>query len=303
MTLDNEPHLLNGAGEDRDELVLTGSAGYLQTCSLVLSAVGIRHSFAPGRPMLVVPARHAVAAQYHLDQYFHENRDWPPKPVQAKTVSPADNPPTLLMIGALALFFLVTGPWQDHVSWFRLGAVNSRLILEQNEWWRLVTALTLHADQVHLVGNCVIGGFLVHMLCKTMGSGLGWLSLITCGALGNLLNILLRKQAHYSVGFSTSIFAAIGLFSGLQMLAAGKINLKNLLVPLGAGIGLLAMLGSEGERTDLGAHFFGFGCGLAAGFLFNFINIRKIAINPKPQQYMFLLTLLLILGCWLAAFR
>ncbi len=38
-------------------------------------------------------------------------------------------------------------------------------------------------------------------------------------------------------------------------------------MPLMAGLALLAMLGSEGERSDLGAHFFGLVIGLLAGYL------------------------------------
>lgn len=302
MIIENPPQTPERK-EDNDALILTGAAEYLNTCSLVLNAVGIQHSLDQNQYTLTVPAAFSEAAQYQIGQYFHENTGWPDKPVQTTTPSLGNNPPTLLMIGGLAIFFLITGPWQNHTFWFLSGAIDSQAILEQGEWWRLITALTLHADQVHLVGNCVIGGFLVHMLCKTIGSGIGWFSLITCGALGNLLNILLRDQVHHSVGFSTSIFAAIGLFSGLQILTGNKMRLKNILVPLGAGVGLLAMLGTEGERTDLGAHFFGFACGLAGGFLLNRLNIQRMAGNAQLQQKMFLLTLLLILISWMAVWQ
>jgi rhomboid protease GluP len=289
--------------EDNDTLILTGSAEYLNTCSLVLNAVGIQHSLDQSQLTLAVPAAYSEAAQYQIAQYFYENTGWPDKPVQTTLPSLGNNPPTLLMIGALIIFFLITGPWQDHTLWFRFGAIDSKVILEQGEWWRLITALTLHADQVHLIGNCVIGGFLVHMLCKTIGSGIGWFSLITCGALGNFLNIMLRDQVHHSVGFSTSIFAVIGLFSGLQILTGNKIRFKNIIVPLGAGVGLLAMLGTEGERTDLGAHFFGFICGLVFGFILNRLNVHKIAGNVQLQQKMFLLTLVIILISWIAVWQ
>jgi len=281
--------------------IITGTREYLETCSLVLNSVGIHHSIDLQHSMLTIPAPYIKAAEQHLTLYFKENKGWPERPEPADIPSSTEKPPTLLMIGGLAIFYLVTGPWQDNVSWFKSGAVDSRAILEQGEWWRLITALTLHADQVHLLGNCVIGGFLVHMLCKTIGPGLGWLSLITCGALGNLLNIIVRDQVHLSVGFSTSIFAAIGLFSGLQILARKKTQLKDLLIPLGAGAGLLAMLGSEGERTDLGAHFFGFACGLAVGFLMNRFAIQKIIDNHRLQQKLFFLALLTIAVSWMAA--
>jgi len=292
-----------GKGDAEPPLIFSGSAEYLETCSLVLSSVGIRHTFNPGNSTLTVPASSADAARYQLEQYFHENTGWPEKPARVKIPAQGGNPPTLLMIGGLIVFFLVTGPWSDNSPWFRAGAIDSRAILEQGEWWRLVTALTLHADQVHLLGNCIIGGFLVHMLCKTMGTGLGWFSLITCGALGNLLNILLRDQAHHSVGFSTSIFAAVGLFSGLQILAGRRINPKEFLAPLGAGAGLLAMLGTEGERTDLGAHFFGFACGLGFGFLVSRLEVHTLAGSDRLQKSLFVITMLVIFTSWMVAWQ
>ena len=46
---------------------------------------------------------------------------------------------------------------QDH-----LLAGDSAAILNNFQLYRLVTALTLHADIVHLLGNCFLGGFLLH---------------------------------------------------------------------------------------------------------------------------------------------
>ena len=54
-------------------------------------------------------------------------------------------PPTLLCMAALAIFFACTGPWTEGNPWFATGAVDS-LAIVQGQWWRLVTALTLHAD-------------------------------------------------------------------------------------------------------------------------------------------------------------
>ncbi|RJX19470.1 MAG: rhomboid family intramembrane serine protease [Desulfobulbus sp.] len=285
--------------EIREEpVVATGTLEHLQLCSLVLSAVGIRHTVKMRSLELRVPAEFAERARHHLDSYFEENRSWPERPPPAQKLGYSGNPPTLLMIGGLAVFYLVTGPWQDDVSWFARGAIDSRLILEQGEWWRLITALTLHADQVHLLGNCIIGGFIVHLLNRTVGYGLAALLLLLCGALGNFLNIAIRDTAHLSVGFSTAVFAGIGLLSGLQVLAGPLTRLRNLLVPIGAGAGLLAMLGTEGERTDLGAHLFGFLCGLVFGVLVRRLNPAGMINNAGLQEKLFSLTILAILISW-----
>jgi membrane associated rhomboid family serine protease len=209
------------------------------------------------------------------------------------------------MFAGLILIHAASGPWLVDNPWFKAGAVSSKAILEQGEWWRLVTALTLHADQGHLIGNCLIGGVMAHLLCKTVGVGTGWLTMLLAALLGNLLNIVLRSDPHYSVGFSTAVFAAVGIFSGRQI-AAGPL-LRQLILPLGAGAGLLAMLGSGGEdgaqRTDLGAHLFGLLCGLAGGLLLRTTGWDQQGRRRRLQSALYAAALLLIVLCWLSAFR
>ena len=271
--------------------------------SLVLSAVGIDHQVDQASGVILVQRHQGERAMFELQAFRDENRNWPPPANYLQPVPRTDNPPTLLMFGSLILFYSVTGSWFTANPWFQAGAINSRAILEQGEWWRLVTALTLHADQMHLVGNCVVGGFMVHLLCKTVGYGTGWLSLLLSGMVANLLNIVLRDSPHYSVGFSTAIFAAIGIFCGRQLRNNSVSVVRTLLLPLGAGIGLLAMLGSEGKQTDFGAHLFGLGCGFVCGLLLRLTGLDLQGDKRPVQQIFFVMTLILILTCWLLATR
>jgi rhomboid protease GluP len=105
------------------------------------------------------------------------------------------------------------------------------------------------------------------------------------------------------VGFSTAIFAAIGIVCGQQLTSRRPSLLRQLIQPLGAGTGLLAMLGTEGEQTDLGAHLLGFGCGLGCGLLLRVSRLDLQAGNRRLQQTLFTATLVLIIGCWLLAVR
>jgi len=274
----------------------------LAALSLVLSAVGIDHVLDEGTHQLRVPARDAKSALSHLEQYRWENRDWPPLPPPPQTLHP-QSPPTVLMMALLALFFVHTGPWSAGSPWFVQGAIDSTVILERGEWWRLVTALTLHANLAHLSGNCLIGGLVIHLLGKTTGYGLAWLLLLLNGMAGNLLNVVLRRDVHISVGLSTSIFAVIGIFTGLQLGRLTAYSLTRLVLPLGAGAGLLAFLGSEGVQTDLGAHFFGFLCGICWGALLGCSKIIERARRPSRQALCFSLSLAIVFFCWLLAFR
>ena len=204
-------------------------------------------------------------------------------------------------MGALLLFYWITGPWQDGGVWFEAGLVNWEAITSQGEWWRLITGLTLHADPVHVLGNVVIGGIVIHFLCKILGSGLGWLLVLLAGTAGNTMNIFFHSEQHLSVGFSTAVFAAVGILTGLEL--KRSFRLKNVILPLGAGASLLAMLGSGGERTDLGAHFWGLVAGGAVGvFAASFPQFLKWCNLWYRQLFFFVVAALIVLGCWMQAF-
>lgn len=273
----------------------------LADLSLVLSAVGIDQQIDRQNGVILTQQKDADQAMKELRAFRAENRYWPPPPSAVRPAVYTDNPPTLLMFGGLMIFHWLTGPWMAANPWFKAGAVDSPAILEQGEWWRLITALTLHADQMHLVGNAVIGGVIVHLLCKSTGYGMGWLTLLLAAMTGNFLNIILRDTPHYSVGFSTAVFAAVGILCGRQLNNKASTIVRQVVLPLGAGVGLLAMLGSEGERTDFGAHLFGLACGLIYGLFLQLTDLDLLGNRRGLQLALFLVTLFLIVLCWLLA--
>ena len=295
------------------ELRLTSTIGLpasrqqAEQWSLVLRAANIpsaiefeRHSW-----VIKVSSLHEKRALQEIAAFMEENSDWPPYRPKKRASLPVltkYQPPTILMMGALVIFFVITGPWSGSSEWFSQGAVSGRQILEHGQWYRLVTALTLHADVVHLFGNIIIGGVLVHFLCRLLGNGLGWFLILASGTLGNFMNILLHGYSHNSVGFSTAIFGTIGILSGYQAASKRSAALKEILLPLAAGAGLLAFLGAGGERTDLGAHFFGLLAGVVLGALLVFLPSQRILINKTSLQTNLFIASMVIVGLswWLA---
>ncbi|MFC1844031.1 rhomboid family intramembrane serine protease [Thermodesulfobacteriota bacterium] len=283
---------------------ITASRQQADQWSLVLRAVNIpstvefeRHSW-----VIKVPMVHEKKALKEIAAYMEENSDWPLSPPKKKVQLPVltkSQPPTILMMGALVILYVITGPWNDGSNWFSQGAVSGIQILEHGQWWRLITGLTLHADVVHLFGNVITGGILIHFLCRILGHGLGWFLIIASGTMGNFINILLHGNTHNSVGFSTAIFGTIGILSGYQAVNKRSAALKEILLPLAAGAGLLAFLGTGGARTDLGAHFFGLLAGGILGALLIFLPPQRILINKLTlQTNLFIGSLASVIFCW-----
>jgi membrane associated rhomboid family serine protease len=274
--------------------------------SLVLSAVQIPHHIrqADDHWQLRVAANMELRATHEIESYFAENKNWPPAPPRPDNdFTPLLQPPTLLLIGALILFFTVTGPWDNHSLWFTQGAGNGARILENNEWWRLLTALTLHADTVHLLSNCLIGGWLVHFFCRLTGTGLGLCALLLTAGFANLINVFIHGPEHQFVGFSTAVFTVIGMLATLSHQSRRNFTGSHFLIPIMAGAALLAALGSSGEHTDLGAHLFGLLCGLVSGHILGRKPLTNLRHSLLFQSVLFLLFLTLLIGSWLLALQ
>jgi rhomboid protease GluP len=173
----------------------------------------------------------------------------------------------------LAVFFAVQ---QQTPIWIEIGRADAVAIIGQGEWWRCVTALFLHADSAHLVANILTGVGFGLLLGKLYGGPLAWAMILLCGAMATALTAGIYFPAdHFSIGASTAVFAALGLLTatGIVMsLRAGTsgLGLPNWLIPLLAGLALLAFMGvGEGDdlmrRIDLVAHLSGFAVGLVVG--------------------------------------
>jgi membrane associated rhomboid family serine protease len=217
---------------------------------------------------LLVPTEHFESALKELRLYEEKNRFWPPPlPPPRKLIE--NTLPTISVLILLASFYNLTLldiyiPGRGIIDLNEIGAAHAAKITE-GEWWRLVTALTLHADLIHLLGNLTIGGVFIILLCRELGSGLAWSLLLGTGVLGNLLNACLQSPVHRSLGVSTAVFGAVGLMAAISAVRYRHQLKRRWFIPVAAGLALLAILGTEGKNTDLGAHLFGFGFGLLSG--------------------------------------
>jgi rhomboid protease GluP len=276
----------------------------IDACSLVLSAKNIKHQIeqgSNGNIQIIAPPQVVERARYQLRLYLEENRNWPPPQVVVQHSSFPSLLPTLVLVGSLVFFFMITGPWRPGSLWFETGANDADAILDGGQWYRLITSLTLHADFSHLAGNCLIGGILVYFFLQINGVGFGLLAILLSGATGNLLNILAHGNNHLSVGFSTAVFSIIGMLSMYQVIEQRQPFGIRFFVPFMAGAALLAMLGSSGERTDLGAHLFGLLSGLIIGLLIAIKPVKHLRQSTFMQIFFFIIAVSSLFLSWNSA--
>lgn len=253
------------------DLVEVGRFGALADAeqrALVLAAVGIEsHVIADaGFVRLCVSPPEAMRARYELSCYEREN---PPKgkPRSVARVALHRAEGALVYAAVLLFFYAAERRHALSIDWLVAGAANSGRILD-GEWWRTITALALHADLGHLMGNLAFGAIISMLVAELLGSGLAWLVILLAGALGNALTTLVHPAGHTAIGASTAWFGALGILSGHARhtrIVPWRGGLRRW-APIGAGIMLLTFLGFGGERTDVWAHVTGFLVGLLIGF-------------------------------------
>ena len=178
------------------------------------------------------------------------------------------------------------------------GQVDAGLV-QNGEWWRTVTALTLHSDWTHLLSNMVFGALFGILAGRWLGGGIAWLLIVAGGALGNLINSYCHDATHLSIGASTAVFAALGIAVANALRPSLKKHTRAMRQwsPLIAGGVLLSMMGTGGEQTDVGAHVAGFVAGLIGGWLSSYLPHRWLT-NPSNQSLAGLAAVCVVAFSW-----
>jgi rhomboid protease GluP len=263
-------------------------AGYRQACeerAFVLTAVGIDSEVditADGFSLQVEQPLMAHA-QHHLWQYEQERLRRSPPPA---TLTPR---PGAWWGSVVYILVLLLPPFALAQGWlpldpYRAGVLDPALI-RGGEWWRALTALTLHWDASHLLGNLGGGALLGYSAAQVWGSARAWLLILGAAIAANFIEALIGPTNYVSAGASTAVSAALGLVAAFAWRARGQ-NFGPPMTrwaPLVAGVGLLGMFGAgssvpvaglpqpqllpfdDGGTTNVLSHLLGFLCGVVAG--------------------------------------
>jgi membrane associated rhomboid family serine protease len=191
---------------------------------LVLTAKRIPHVVLPGGtfPRLYVPALHELCA-------LHEIRA-----VEAERQAPLFVPPARDNAGGVLFFLFLLLFWHGlRWNWFGFSApvppfpesagawaaafgLDVYRFRSLHEFWRAITALTMHVDASHLFSNLGFGLIFFIPLCRRSGLGLGMALAVLAGICGNAANALTREPRVLSIGFSTALFGGVGVLCALN---------------------------------------------------------------------------------------
>ncbi len=268
---------------------------------LVILSMGLAYWLQPeeGKYLLCVEAQHEAAVYLQLEKYAGESRFWPPRPVGDSAFEDENWWAIFIPVIILLAFFYAQQHWRGLDN---AGILKTVALLREGEWWRPLTALTLHADLTHFAANMLSFVCFILLLQPVFGYGLTLFLILLSGIFGNTLNAwFYYPQDHWSIGSSTAIFGALGMIVAhalyIGFSPGGWRTWKSRSIPLIGGMVILGFLGSSGERTDVMAHVWGFIAGIPLG-LFGCWLLARHTLGNASQLGLTVLTAALVLLAW-----
>jgi rhomboid protease GluP len=270
--------------------------------SLVLASQGIEAVIEQpgedGKWGLLIPAADAQKAFQTLRQYRLENREWSWR-------RPLPWPETRFdWLSLIWVALLVAIHWAANVRpvLYDAGMMASKAV-HNGEWWRIFTAVTLHANVAHLAENLSIGVVLFGLAMGSYGSGIGLLAAYLAGVCGNLTSLWLSARPFEGLGASGMVMGALGLLAAESLRPSPKTTapLTRKLAGVAAAI-LLFILYGLSPGTDIAAHFGGLVGGLVLG-----ANLVRLPQRLRSSVGINLITgaalLALVGGTWWLALK
>jgi rhomboid protease GluP len=268
--------------------------------SLVLVSQGIESTIVQpeggaGWGLLVSGQDYADALRT-LRQYRLENRAWPWQ-------QPVFKPGFLFDWGSLAWALLAClFYWLSTRAGLQAAGLMDGAAVAHGQWWRLFTAIWLHADLAHLATNSTLGLLLLGLAMGRYGTGIGLLAAYLAGAGGNLVAALISLQPHRSLGASGLVMSSLGLLAvqSFPLWRQTPHATKFVLSGLCGGVMLFVLLALT-PGTDVMAHLGGFLGGVLLGALLT--RLPLVERMPKTNLLSGLLFTLLVIIPWGLALR
>ena len=270
--------------------------------AFVLNAVGIEHLVTQieHRFAVLVPEEFAERALNELRHYEEESR---PKPPPAPLLLH-----THAWIGSLiyAVLLLViaycAGENTGGFDWYGAGVLRQSAIAG-GEVWRLVTALTLHGDVAHILGNLAFGIPYGYFASQLLGGARAWFTILLAAVVANAIDSALMHPDQGSIGASTSVFAMLGLVGAFAWRRGGSRFQRwaHRIAPLVGAIALLGITGVGDENTDIIAHLAGFACGTLAGVAHAHFGTSKTFSGARTAIALGFATGVTVVAAWTLA--
>jgi len=247
---------------------------------------------------LLVESRDDERARAAVQQYVFENRGWKWRQrLPGSTL--LFHWGSLIWATALILFHY----WSStRFPFLQPAGIMDSEAVRSGQWWRLFTAVTLHADISHLMANVSTGVLLFGFAMARYGGGVAVLAAFLAGVVGNAAGFFFYSEHHRSLGASGMVTGALGLLA-VESISFWRKNppaAKILFRAMAAAVLILVLIGFS-PNSDVVAHVGGFVAGAIFGCALGFFRRSVLQDTVVNLVCGLLLAGLIITTWWQAA--
>jgi membrane associated rhomboid family serine protease len=179
---------------------------------------------------------------------------------------------------AAFIFEISFGSWTDPEVLHQLGALEPYAVVVQGQYWRLFTALFLHAGFVHLLFNL----FALYVLGPPLERSIGAVRFAICYLISGLvssagvvgLTVIGLVQVAQLVGASGCIMGIVGAWAGFLLRHRHAPHAKQRLGNILMIVAIQTAFDLSTPQVSMAAHL----CGLVAGF------VLGLALAPRAAR-------------------
>ncbi|AMV70084.1 rhomboid family intramembrane serine protease [Pediococcus damnosus] len=204
-----------------------------------------------------------------------------------------------MTIGLIIINFIVfglmtiSGGTENTQNLLKFGAIFKPLVLQNGEWWRLISAMFIHIGITHIVLNMVTLYFIGLQIEKLFGHFRFLIIYFVAGIFGNLVSLLFGNPLALSAGASGAIF---GLF-GVWLMLGESFRQNPYIRSMARQLGLFVILALVSSLMESGIDVYAHVGGILAGFLVGYlVGVPKIGKVDTAKRIIASVTLVALFG-------
>ena len=178
---------------------------------------------------------------------------------------------TIIAINVIYFLYLeIAGSSENTAFMISKGAMYAPLVLEEGQYYRLLTAVFMHFGINHIMNNMLVLFFLGDNLERALGRVKYLIFYLLCGVGANVISMMVNMSEYsyrVSAGASGAIFGVVGGL--LYAVIVNRGQLEDLTTrQLGIIVLLTAYHGFTSQGIDNAAHIGGLLLGVILGIIF-----------------------------------
>jgi len=183
---------------------------------------------------------------------------------------------TVIAICLLVIFLFSTIYWKDAFGLRQWLWSSQQTVFEGGEVWRLFTAVLVHSDLGHFLGNSLLFGIFGYMIYAYFGLRAFPLTAFLAGGLINFLSLMTYDPKIRLIGASGVVYYLVGFWLVLYHLIQRGLSLKRRVLNTSAVTLVLLIPETFKFNVSYRTHAIGFAVGLAFGAIFFIRNKEQI---------------------------